>query len=100
MPYCLNCGKEVDNNQEYCMNCGVALSKPKKEDKGGFLWGLVGFLVPILGLIFFIIWREEKPKTSKAVGIGALVSVILYFLYIVINIIRVVIIVLSSGLLM
>ena len=45
-------------------------------DKGGFLWGLLGCCVPIVGLILFIVWKDQKPKTAKAAGIGALVSVI------------------------
>ena len=81
MGYCFNCGKEVSDNAEYCMNCGVALSKPVGEDKGGFLWGLLGFFVPIVGLILFLIWKDQKPKTAKTAGIGALVNVIASFIF-------------------
>lgn len=47
------------------------------QDNGGFLWGLLGFCIPIVGLILFLIWKDQKPKTAKAAGIGALVSVII-----------------------
>lgn len=50
-------------------------------DKGGFLWGLLGFCIPIVGLILFITWKTSKPKSAKAAGIGALVSVILVVIY-------------------
>ncbi len=46
-------------------------------DKGGFLWGLLGFCIPIVGLILFLVWKSTKPNSAKAAGIGALVSVIL-----------------------
>ncbi len=46
-------------------------------DNGGFLWGLLGCCIPIVGLILFLVWKDTKPKTAKAAGIGALVSVIL-----------------------
>lgn len=46
-------------------------------DKGGFLWGLLGFCIPLVGLILFLVWKDSKPKSAKAAGIGALVSVIL-----------------------
>lgn len=46
------------------------------EDKGGFLWGLLGCCIPIVGLILFLVWKDTKPKTAKAAGIGALVCVI------------------------
>ena len=49
-------------------------------DNGGFLWGLLGCCIPIAGLILFLIWKDTKPRTAKAAGIGALVSVILYVL--------------------
>lgn len=46
------------------------------EDNGGFLWGLLGCCIPIVGLILFLVWKDSKPKTAKAAGIGALVCVI------------------------
>ncbi len=45
-------------------------------DNGGFLWGLLGCCVPIVGLILFIMWKDQKPKTAKAAGVGALVCVV------------------------
>ena len=53
-------------------------------DKGGFLWGLLGCCVPIAGLILFLVWKDQKPKTAKAAGIGALVSVIIGVVYYII----------------
>ncbi len=57
-------------------------------DNGGFLWGLLGCCIPIVGLILFLVWKDQKPKTAKAAGIGALVSVIIsvvfYIIYFVI----------------
>lgn len=49
----------------------------KSNDNGGFLWGLLGCCIPVVGLILFLVWKDQKPKTAKAAGIGALVSVIL-----------------------
>ena len=46
-------------------------------DKGGFLWGLLGFCIPIVGLILFLVWKDSNPKTAKAAGVGALISVII-----------------------
>ena len=50
------------------------------KDRGGFLWGLLGCCIPVVGLVLFLVWRDEKPKTAKAAGIGALVSVMLTIL--------------------
>lgn len=51
------------------------------EDNGGFLWGLLGCCIPIVGLILFLVWKDSKPKTAKAAGIGALVCVIAYVVF-------------------
>lgn len=56
---------------------------PAASDNGGilFLWGLLGCCIPIVGLVLFLVWKDQKPKTAKAAGIGALVSVILGILF-------------------
>ena len=53
------------------------VNAPQANDNGGFLWGLLGCCIPLVGLILFLVWKDSKPKTSKAAGIGALVGVII-----------------------
>ena len=98
MAYCRNCGTQLDDQASFCHNCGTAQNAapvqnaytpnqntynnynpvtPAPVDNGGFWWGALGCCVPIVGLILFLVWKDTKPKTSKAAGIGALVSVIL-----------------------
>ena len=55
------------------------------QDNGGFLCGLLGFCIPVVGLVLFLIWKDQKPKTAKAAGIGALVSVIIGVVFYVIT---------------
>lgn len=88
MSYCKNCGKEMNDNTTFCPNCGASqnaassqTSQPTVVDNGGIGWGLLGCCIPIVGLILFLVWKDNKPKTSKAAGIGALVGVILAVLY-------------------
>ena len=82
MAFCKKCGKEIDDNAVICVHCGVAQNtQPEVTDKGGFGWGLLGCCVPIVGLILFLVWKDSKPKSAKAAGIGALVSVILSVVY-------------------
>ena len=61
--------------------------EPANNDKGGFLWGLLGCCVPIAGLILFLVWKDQKPKTAKAAGIGALVCVIVGVIYYILMIV-------------
>lgn len=107
MGYCTNCGKEINDNAPVCVNCGAAQGtaqgasqnyynpdnlnnptyvQPAPEDKGGFLWGLLGCCIPIVGLVLFLVWKDTKPKTAKAAGMGALVSVIIAVIYYVLMI--------------
>ena len=46
-------------------------------NNGGFLWGLLGCCIPLVGLILFLVWKDNKPKTAKAAGIGAIVGVVI-----------------------
>lgn len=47
------------------------------DDTGSIGWGVLGFFIPIVGLILFLVWNSTKPRNAKSAGIGALVSVIL-----------------------
>lgn len=78
--YCKSCGKEISNNAAVCPNCGASQGIVVK-DEGGFGWGLLGFLIPIVGLILYLIWKDTKPNTAKSAGKGALIAAIVYVLY-------------------
>ena len=103
MSYCRNCGERIDDDTIICPKCGATQSvssnmninlesKPQPYqqpasqvvDNGGFLWGLLGCCIPIVGLVLFLVWKDTKPRTAKAAGIGALVSVIIGVLWYVI----------------
>ncbi|MFV0275322.1 MAG: zinc ribbon domain-containing protein [Bacilli bacterium] len=94
--YCKNCGEQIDSNAAICIHCGVAQSNfvgnnvnPNysnvNNDSGSFGYGVLGCCFPIVGLILFLVWKDEKPKSAKAAGIGALIPtalLILYYLFI------------------
>ena len=79
MAYCRNCGTPISDQAAVCPHCGSAQTTPQTPppvvDNGGFLWGLLGCCIPIVGLILYLVWKDMKPNTARAVGIGALVSV-------------------------
>lgn len=82
MAFCKNCGNQIEDNAATCPSCGASQNTtPQVTDNGGFLWGLLGCCIPIVGLVLFLVWKDTKPKTSKAAGIGALVSVIIGILW-------------------
>lgn len=47
---------------------------PKPVDNGSFGWGLLGFCIPLVGLILFLVWKDNKPVSSKQAGIGAAIG--------------------------
>lgn len=49
---------------------------PVNGDTGSFGWAVLGFFIPIVGLILFLVWKDSKPLSAKQAGKGALVSVI------------------------
>ncbi len=83
MAFCKKCGAEINDQATICPQCGAPQTEPATpvDDKGGFLWGLLGCCIPLVGLILFLVWKDTKPKTSKAAGVGALVGVICAVVY-------------------
>lgn len=85
MAFCKNCGLNLADGTNVCPQCGTPQQNTPQTapvvDNGGFLWGLLGCCIPIAGLVLFLVWKDTKPKTAKAAGIGALVSVIIGIVY-------------------
>ncbi|MDR1266100.1 MAG: PLDc N-terminal domain-containing protein [Propionibacteriaceae bacterium] len=34
-------------------------------DTGSFGWTVLGFFVPLIGLILWLVWRQDKPNNSR-----------------------------------
>jgi preprotein translocase subunit SecD len=47
-------------------------------DHSSIGFGILGFLIPIAGLILFLVWKDQMPKKAKSAGLGALIGVIAY----------------------
>lgn len=76
MAYCRRCGAPISDQAMVCPSCGEPqYSVPPVRDDGGIGWGLLGCCVPIAGLVLYLVWKDQKPRTAKAAGIGALVAV-------------------------
>lgn len=80
--YCKKCGKEINDNAVICPSCGCATENFGKEsvnkatDSSSLGWAVLGFFIPLVGLILYLVWKDELPLRAKSVGKGALVSVI------------------------
>lgn len=57
----------------------VSATKSQQTDSEGSTvgWGILGFFIPIVGFILWLIWKDEHPARAKSAGIGCLVSICL-----------------------
>ena len=79
--FCKFCGKEVNENASLCLNCGCAIEenvhvqqKSSRKDGTNAGFALLSFFFPIIGLLLWLIWKEEYPRLAKSCGKGALVG--------------------------
>lgn len=87
--YCANCGRKLNDdasnleqnvfNQSEGMN-NISQSNVEKVNVGLVI---LSFIIPLIGLILFLVKKKEKPRTAKACGICALVSFILNIIVVV-----------------
>ena len=97
--FCPYCGNTIDDQAVVCTTCGKPIPseeppveprntpqipaeplnfspppvKPKK-DRSGFWFGVLGFFIPIAGLILYLVHHNEQPKKAKSAGIGAIIG--------------------------
>lgn len=79
MRFCSMCGKEVVEEAVICPNCGCQLSKSysvAEHDAPNTGWAVLGFFIPIVGLILYLINKDKTPQKAKSAGKGALIGFI------------------------
>ena len=52
------------------------VAQPAQADTGSAGWAVLGFFIPLVGLILYLVWSSTRPMDAKQAGKGALVSVI------------------------
>ncbi len=80
MAFCKKCGAQIDDEAVVCPSCGVEVEKKAEVQKGqekSFGYGLLGFCIPVVGLILYLVWKQEKPGYAKSSGIGAIIGAII-----------------------
>ena len=99
MKYCTKCGREICDEAIVCIGCGCAVGNglalqnqdiqtaPKNQDAPSLGYAFLGFFVPIVGLVLYLIWKDEAPKRAASAGKGALISFIISIVFTIIFVI-------------
>ncbi len=73
--FCTNCGKEIDDKAVICVGCGHTVKKLVKDSSStGF--AVLGFFLPLVGLILYLVYEGTQPLRAKSAGKGALIGFI------------------------
>jgi uncharacterized membrane protein YvbJ len=82
--YCSQCGELTDDDSKFCAKCGNAIgqtvqttpvSAVKDESNTGL--NIISFLIPIIGVVLYIIYHEKEPIKAKGVGKWTIISVVI-----------------------
>ncbi|MBR2674923.1 MAG: zinc-ribbon domain-containing protein [Mogibacterium sp.] len=101
MKFCIDCGKAIEDAVVACPHCGASqveaaqpVAEPvvepdpvivevqptgyqgsaNPEDTGSVLWAVLGALIPIVGLVLYLVWKDSKPLSAKRAGMGAIIG--------------------------
>lgn len=72
-----NSFNQQNENNQYSYQQYYQPPQPPAEEKASVGLAILSFLIPLAGLIIFLVKKKERPKTAKVSGICALVSFIL-----------------------
>ncbi len=50
---------------------------PQATDSGSIGWAILGFIIPLVGIILFFVWQKQKPQSAKMAILGAAISIVL-----------------------
>ena len=82
--FCSHCGKEIHEDAVVCVHCGCSVAgaggngaalDPNDAPSTGIV--ILGFFIPLVGLILYLIWKPTKPQVAASAGKGALIGFIL-----------------------
>lgn len=93
--FCTGCGKELSACEEFCSVCGKQRTMPAQGTQPVFQQPVypqmgyvqdapsggmtaLGFFFPIVGLILYLVWKDQTPLKAKSAGKGALIGVIVW----------------------
>lgn len=93
--FCSGCGRELPPEENFCRVCGKQRTMPAQGAQPTFQQPVypqmgyvqdapsggmtaLGFFFPIVGLILYLVWKDQTPLKAKSAGKGALIGVIVW----------------------
>ena len=85
MKFCSKCGKEVHDDAVICTHCGCSIAGGNPvvdaQDAPSMGFAVLGFFIPLVGLILYLMWHNTKPKKAASAGKGALIGFIVNIVF-------------------
>ena len=87
MKYCTKCGKELMDEAVVCPYCGCATeawkAKKEKEYDDEISVGLcvLSALIPLFGIIYWIVKYQDTPRRARACGITAIAAIVISIIF-------------------
>lgn len=84
--FCTKCGKEILDDAVICVHCGCSTQDNKAaianaNDAPSTGMAVLGFFIPLAGLIVWLINKDTKPLMAKSAGKGALIGFIVSMVF-------------------
>ncbi len=75
--YCKNCGQQIDDRSYFCPYCKTDTRDTYvTNDAPSTGFAVLGFFIPIVGLILYLVYENKQPMRAKSAGKGALIGFI------------------------
>lgn len=74
----------MDNNNNNNQPPQGQYQPPQDARSGGF--AVLCFFFPIVGLILYLVWKDEKPLKAKSCGKGAIIGVIVQVVFYILSV--------------
>ena len=79
--FCSKCGKEIMDEAVVCIHCGCAVNGAKNvsaaatgEDTTNVALNILGFLIPLVGLIMYCVMYSSTPRKANQIGLFSLIG--------------------------
>lgn len=77
--FCSKCGKEIRDEAVACVHCGCKIENRKisfahSNDAPSTGFAILGFFIPLVGFILYLVNKDTAPLKAKSAGKGALIG--------------------------